>query len=368
LLRLRREGDDGRSRPLNHSEAVGRARLLADHAYATLLRGAVAEPGSHAIGAGELVRPLADVRLALLEQVDSGRRERQPWAYALAEEPAVRHDFGRVRPLGYDHLPSADHRARGLPARSFLKGAPATARRQPARPHTWDASRWLSPRQQRRVELYAARPAHQRRCYFEQLGDGALAIFAGDSPLDPEAEALYELRLLPEPVAWPRVPLLTLLHDGHLSLDAVVFCVGPCEGEPSRKLASAPPAGIDRVDTLRRMDLSPLGLWAQLDDPLAFSECARHVLLLRAEDAMLATYCDDDVAGARPPRLRDYQLDEMARARVLPAKAARRLVRLRLAPVAARGGAARGWPRPVSGSKAACFVVVRICPRRYSAS
>jgi len=125
--------------------------------------------------------------------------------------------------------------------------------------------------------------------------------------------------LLPEPVAWPRVPLLTLLHDGHLLLDAVVFCVGPCEGGPSRKLASAPPAGIDRVDTLRRMDLSPLGLWAQLDDPLAFSECARHVLLLRAEDAMLATYCDDDVAGARPPRLRDYQLDEMARARVLPA-------------------------------------------------
>ncbi|KAJ1635479.1 hypothetical protein T492DRAFT_863300 [Pavlovales sp. CCMP2436] len=88
LLEAALEGDDGRSRPLNHSEAVGRARLLADHAYATLLRGAVAEPGSHAIGAGELVRPLADVRLALLEQVDSGRRERQPWAYALAEEPA----------------------------------------------------------------------------------------------------------------------------------------------------------------------------------------------------------------------------------------------------------------------------------------
>mgnify|MGYP003686659907 CR=1 FL=1 len=206
----------------------------------------------------------------------------------------MRQAHGRVRPLGYDRLPSADEpTTTGLPARSYMRCVEPRARREGGAA-VWDAAAWLSPAQRERVSEYARRPASMRRCFFELQGDGGLALWAGESPTDASAVRLYVLALADAPLRWPALPALSLSHDGVLALHALELCIGACEG--GRQQANAPPAGVDALRVVWRVDLSAAGRFSALDDPRAHAGCARHVLLARAEDAMLALYCNDEVA------------------------------------------------------------------------
>jgi hypothetical protein len=301
----------GVAQPLTLAELHAEACTSGARAFATVALAQRGRAGVRSVREPGVVGRIGEEREVLLLAARPARSPAVPHVLLLVDEPALTHGYARARAAGYDRLPSAADglpaRSVGLPARSFVYGVSAAARESAYEP-LWTIERWLTPVQRDRVRAYARA---QREgggeggggggCYAELGGDGALAVYAGRDPTARVAGAvpaangfLYELRRpLAKPLAWPAVPVLALSDGGALSLHVHEYCEGPCEGGRT-PAALFPPAGIDRFRVAYALNVSARGPLTTAEDPMAQWACARHVLTLGAEDALLRVHCDEE--------------------------------------------------------------------------